>query len=334
MDDKPHMDTQFPHGSTTDGPRHTSYGSGGMFSGSHHFTLSTGHLTNYENFNNIITTVNGETFIDGHVRHTQRNSEPGLHILRSAAVSDAFHDSVARYPQPKCHPETRMEILDNLWLWSSQTDPEDSVLWLHGPAGAGKSAISQSFCEKLEAEGTLGASFFFELDIPLAALDTGLERNPSLVDRSLSTQLQKLIVEPCRQCDLGRFLTIVIDGLDECAGNDIQQEILRSISNVVREGSRPPLRFFIASRPEPHIREIFMDRLDGIHRSLTVTQSFKDVKRYLQDNFARLAHENRALIATIPGPWPWPTLIDDLVEQSSGYFRYPSSVIKLIDDAE
>jgi hypothetical protein len=145
----------------------------------------------------------------------------GLHILRHAVVSDAFHDSAERYPQPKCHPETRTRMLMDLWDWSSENCAESNVLWLHGPAGAGKSAIAQSFCQRLEAESRLGASFFFKRGHPsrgrgmrlfptiayqLAlclpelkkAISQVVEDNPSIIDRDLSIQLRKLIMEPCR----------------------------------------------------------------------------------------------------------------------------------------
>ncbi|KAJ7118213.1 hypothetical protein C8R44DRAFT_566355, partial [Mycena epipterygia] len=68
----------------------------------------------------------------------------GLQFLYRASAADALHNSVERYPQPKCHPETRTEILDNLWNWacgiesSSNNTAASNILWLYGPAGAGK----------------------------------------------------------------------------------------------------------------------------------------------------------------------------------------------------
>ncbi|KAF8201232.1 hypothetical protein K438DRAFT_641350 [Mycena galopus ATCC 62051] len=103
--------------------------------------------------------------IGGNVNQIQRRGELGLHILHSAIAGDALHDSAERYPQPKCHPETRTEMHEDLWKWSS-SGWSNSVLWLHGPAGAGKSAIAQSFCQKLEEEHCLGASFFFKRGDP------------------------------------------------------------------------------------------------------------------------------------------------------------------------
>ncbi|KAJ7238072.1 hypothetical protein B0H12DRAFT_1254446 [Mycena haematopus] len=183
------------------------------------------------------------------------------------------HDSAERYPQPNCHPETRTKMLQDLYEWSFGTDATSDVFWLHGPAGAGKSAIAQSFCTKLWSEQRLGASFFFKRGHPsrgighklfptvacqLAvcllelkqAISQIVEDDPFIVDQALSVQLQKLIIEPCQKIIFRCTLVIVIDGLDECEGKEIQCEILCLIGGAIRQG---PLsfRFFIASRPEP-----------------------------------------------------------------------------------
>ncbi|KAJ7801430.1 hypothetical protein B0H14DRAFT_2181645, partial [Mycena olivaceomarginata] len=177
------------------------------------------------------------------------------------------------------------------------------ILWLYGPAGSGKSAVAQSLCQRLEGEGRLGGSFFFQrghssrgnakklfptlayqLSLLLPELNklisTVVEKDPAIVNRSLSDQLQKLIIDPCRRVSLSRPVTLVIDGLDECDGEDIQQEVLQSIGNVVR-WEHLPILFFLTSRPESHIRDIFDARLRSFHRPLNINQSFDDVRKYL-----------------------------------------------------
>ncbi|KAJ7832307.1 hypothetical protein B0H13DRAFT_1734694 [Mycena leptocephala] len=298
--------------------------------------------------------IDGGTFIGGSINHIQHHGESGLYILQRVAAGDAFHDSAERYPQPKCDPETRKEMLEGLYKWASETDSQSSLLWLHGPAGAGKSAIAQSFCQMLEAEGRLGASFFFKrghasrgagarlfptiaYQLALCQKKLGeaicniLEPNPSIIDRAFSIQLQKLIIEPCLQCRLDRTLVIVVDGLDECQGKNVQQEILHSLARAIHQ-TPFPLRFFVASRPEPHIQDIFAGPLKGKHQSLNVPQAFSDVKKYLLNEFARIHQEHRATMAMVSHPWPSPEIIRDLVQNSSGYFIYASTVIKFIDD--
>ncbi|KAJ7809885.1 hypothetical protein B0H14DRAFT_2193266, partial [Mycena olivaceomarginata] len=123
---------------------------------------------------------------------------------------------------------------------------------------------------------------------------------------------------------------VIIDGLDECNNEVIQQEVLRSISTIIFQEPRLPLRFLVASRPEPHIREIFKSTLDKIHRPLNILPSFWDVRKYLQDEFARIHRDHQAM-ASVSTPWPSPEIVDKLVEKSSGYFIYASTVVKFID---
>jgi hypothetical protein len=225
---------------------------------------------------------------------------------------------------------------------------------LYGPAGAGKSAIAQSLCQKLEGEGRLGGAFFFkhghlsrgdgnklfstlayQLSLRLPelkhAISQVVETDPSITNRSLSIQLQRLITEPCRQNLHGRTLTIVVDGLDECEGQNIQQEILQSIGHAVNE-PQLALQFLVVSRPEPHIHEIFTGSLNKLHCPLNVNQSFADVRKYLLNEFARIHQEHHATMAMVPGPWPSLEIIKDLVHKSSGYFIYASTIMKFIDD--
>jgi hypothetical protein len=170
------------------------------------------------------------------------------------------------------------------------------VLWLYGRAGAGKSAIAQALCHKLEADGRLGGSFFFKqghpsrgngnkLFVTIAyqlslqkshpalknAILHAVRENPSILHRSLSVQLQSLIVEPCLQNISGHALVVIIDGLDECQDENVQLEILHSIASVTRRADNFPLRFFISSRPDSHIGDAFREPgLDGFHRSFSM----------------------------------------------------------------
>jgi hypothetical protein len=145
------------------------------------------------------------------------------------------------------------------------------------------------------------------------------------------TQLQKLIVEPCRQSTYTHTLVVVIDGLDECEDQKVQKEIMCAVGRAVTK-QQLPLQFLIASRPESHIREIFTDTLNNIHCPLNVEQSFADVQRYLLDEFARIHREHRTTKARVPYPWPTPKIINNLVCKSSGYFIYASTIIKFVDD--
>ncbi|KAJ7820126.1 hypothetical protein B0H14DRAFT_2600229 [Mycena olivaceomarginata] len=197
-------------------------------------------------------------------------------------------------------------------------DPECRILWVFGPAGAGKSAIMQTLAGQLQDAGQLGASFFFKRDhlaLSVSCLRTSLsqtvENDPSIIVRSLEVQMQKLISEPLRDHGNRDSVTVIIDGLDECEGHQAQAEVLRTIKNLFSNNSIP-LRFIIASRPEAHIREVLDSPPFLDVRRFNVEQSFDD--------------------ANVPSPWPTPDILDKLVWKSSGHFIYAATIIKFIDD--
>ncbi|KAJ6490123.1 hypothetical protein C8R45DRAFT_826211, partial [Mycena sanguinolenta] len=275
-------------------------------------------------------------------------------LHRTVALA-AIHDSIDNSPQPKCHPETRTKMLKDLHEWALSTNRETTILWLYGPAGTGKSAIMQTLAGQLQDTGGLGGCFFFKRDhatrgngktlfatiayqlalgvpwlrTPISQI---VEANPSIVVLSTEIQMERLISEPCRPYGNRDPVAILIDGLDECEGHNIQQEILRIIQN---SSSKHPisLRFIIASRPEPHIREMFdLPVYIDKYRSFNVEQSFADVRKYLCDEFSRIHREHSHTMASIPLLWPSPDVLEGLVSKSSGHFIYASTIIKFIDD--
>src|SRR6266511_1541104 len=74
--------------------------------------------------------------------------------------SATHYNNVVPYT-PRCHPGTRVAILNRLSSWVKDSESSVHVSWLYGPAGAGKSAIAYSLAECLNAEGLLAGSFFF-----------------------------------------------------------------------------------------------------------------------------------------------------------------------------
>ncbi|KAF7342854.1 putative nwd2 protein [Mycena sanguinolenta] len=280
--------------------------------------------------------------------------ERGVDILHRMVALEAIHDSAESYPQPRCHPETRTKMLEDLQEWALAPDPGTTILWLHGPAGAGKSAIMQTLARQLQETGRLGGSFFFKrghatrgnaqtlfatiayqlaLSVPWlkASISQTIENDPSIVARSMKTQMRKLISAPCSPHGYRDPVAVLIDGLDECDGHRVQEDILQIIRNSSSKHAIP-LHFIVASRPEAHIREVFGSRLYwGHYRSVNVEQSFADVRKYLRNEFSRIHREHRTM-AKIPLPWPKPDVLEELVEKSSGHFIYASTIIKFVDD--
>ncbi|KAF7358542.1 putative nwd2 protein [Mycena venus] len=290
----------------------------------------------------------------GYVTMNNLHGEAGIHILHRAIALEALYDAAESFPQPKCHPKTRMELLDNLNQWATARNSNSPILWLHGPAGAGKSAVMQTLCQRLHDNGQLGASFFFKrghntrgnakmlfatLAYQLALyqhelrvlISQSVEQDPSALARGMDTQLSTLILEPYKLLQEPTLLVLLIDGLDECEGHDIQRQILRIIRSAFNNHCLR-FRIIIASRPEPHIRETFKEEsFHGLFYSVNIEQSFEDIQTYLRNEFSRICREHPTM-RNIPTLWPSPEILEMLVRKSSGYFIYASTVIKFIDD--
>ncbi|KAJ7022953.1 hypothetical protein C8F04DRAFT_1402064 [Mycena alexandri] len=296
----------------------------------------------------------GGTYISAKNVHN-RQGDRGMHILHRSVALEALYDSADSFPQPRCHPETRTKMLTKLYNWITGDNTAQPICWLHGPAGAGKSAIMQTLCRQLQDTGRLGGAFVFKRDHPTrgnakvlfttlgyqlglnsedwkALISEITELDPSIVGREMQVQLHHLIVEPCRLLTISPPAILLIDGLDECQHESVQSEILRLIGNAARQYPTT-LRFLVASRPEAAISETIEDPVfDGLLTRLNVEQSFEDVRTYLSAEFSRIHREHRNTMGSIPIPWPSPDILDNLVKKSSGYFVYASTVIKFIDD--
>jgi hypothetical protein len=323
----------------------------------HHLDNSLGGYEDLSHRGQTIRPIQGGTFITAeNVNH--HHGEDGINLLHRAVALEALYDSADSFPRPQCHPETRKEMLDDLYDWAISDYTVRSIRWLHGPAGAGKSAIMQSLCQRLlEDEDRLAASFFFKRGHPTcgnakvlfatlayqfafrnrrwkAAISLSLEEDSTVVGRQMDVQLRKLIIGPSQWFTDTAPLSpiLLIDGLDECESDSAQVEILRLLRDTARDHPRP-FKVLIASRREPHIREMFEEpSFSRLYDPVNIKQSFEDVERYLCDEFSRIHREHQGTMSSIPAPWPSPDVLAKLVEKSSGYFIYASTVIKFIDD--
>jgi hypothetical protein len=271
----------------------------------------------------------------------------------------AIHDSSERYPPPRCHPETRTLVRTLIICWIQEPNPTCFILWLYGPAGAGKSAILQSIAEECYSlEGRFAGSFFFSRGKPgrnqghflfstiayqLATklpylrthIDSAVQADPSLYTKSMMVQMRSLIIDSFRKLSsgIGHTPTVIIDGLDECDDHETQQLILEIIYEAVAI-HKIPLRFLIASRPEAHIREAF-DRptLRSITKRVVLDESFgpnQDIEKYLRDGFESIYDQNSTLMEQKVQPWPGTGNLDLLVQKASGQFIYASIVLKFV----
>ena len=280
----------------------------------------------------------------------------GLEILEKRIALGAFHNAAERFDPPKCYPNTREAILAKIEAWVKER-PENGeclVLWMYGPAGAGKSAIAQSIAELCEA--LLAASFFFSRTaagrndnsrlvstivwqliqaIPeiRETVLSSLERDPTILSRTPAVQMQSLIVDPLNQIPTellaNRPHLVIIDGLDECLPPESQDDVLKFLSTSLQRLSAR-LYFLIVSRPHTNIRRALTS---DPFRSITYTlpleddyQSTEDIHHFLTSSFAEI-HTNHVYL---PPLWPTTSDIEVLVDKSSGQFIYAATVIRYV----
>ena len=291
-----------------------------------------------------------------------------MELLQQHIAPGAFHNSDERYDPPKCHPRTRKAVIKKIMDWVKDPTKVALLLWLYGPAGAGKSAIAQTIAELLEEAGLLAAAFFFSrnaaerndktrlvatlvyqlvISIPeiRAHVLEVVEQDPALFSRSIQAQIQALIIKPLNAVAadathtptlLSRPRLIILDGLDECRTTSSQTHILNAVSTAVKH-LHIPLYFLIASRPEQHIRQAFNDHtgngLGSRSFSIALDDTYRpddDIRVFLESTFDEIT-QNHPSRAHFPTSWPTSEDIGRLVRKSSGQFIFASTVTKYIN---
>jgi len=293
---------------------------------------------------------------------------PGKDLLHQSASPAALPDSSARIDQPRCMEETRVELCHELDEWEKSPIDAATMKWVLAGAGEGKTALLLTFADLCRQQKRAVGAFFASNRItdcgdgnriiatlavqlmqalPSTAkyIDRALHNDPHLLSKGRGVQMNALIVEPIKRIAMvTRFLAaitfglkpyptlIVIDGLDEVTGKEVQTDIINIIGNTMRN-VRLPLRFLIASRPEPHIvgaisaiQDQFPKDRVSIMDLREDTLVHRDIRRYFQVKF----EEVRAKDTDLPQDWPGEEVADQLVDKASGQFIYATTIMSYI----
>ncbi|KIL56081.1 hypothetical protein M378DRAFT_173013 [Amanita muscaria Koide BX008] len=282
----------------------------------------------------------------------------GLENLKDFVSFAALHDSAEQDPERRCHPGTRITVLKQLRDWFDNPNPTDRIIWLYGPAGAGKSAIAQTIADEYKKRGVAATFFFYRSDasrnngnrlFPTIAWQLALsipptknfivhalDETPHLLTQAVEQQFEQLVARPFQPTNniasqmLQPAPVVIIDGVDECSEEHLQRRFLAVIGDAVKD-TRIPLRFLIVSRPEALIEET-LNKFKDFTVSIDLAKlddSNRDIHKYLEDNFSEIA-SNRGLDST----WPGQEIIEEIVSKSSGNFIFPSLVIRFISDED
>ena len=255
----------------------------------------------------------------------------------------------------ECLPSTREDILQFIIDWAVDPSSDRNILWVHGVAGSGKSAISTSIANYFRELGRLGAFLFFDHDVPerndphsvirtlayqLAQFDTQMMKQISSAAWNiswqwpLSFQMNHLILKPVSSIDNIEDqgpVVLVFDALDECGSIKTRKALLNLL---VGEFSKFPrnFRLIVTSRAERDIQATFGSQPNVLSRELDLTtaSNTRDIELYLRHWMSIIRSNNPQL--PLAKDWPGESTILDLAARSFGLFVWASTAMAFIDD--
>ncbi|KAG2341823.1 hypothetical protein BDR05DRAFT_429068 [Suillus weaverae] len=227
----------------------------------------------------------------------RRSSEGTWESLSRIAVKGAEYNSRERQPHPKCLEGTRVDLLDYIYRLLDDRK-KGQLIWLHGTAGVGKSAVAFTVAERMRSlkvteqtnvEKRLAGTFFFSrkhtercttayffatLAYQLACnfpsvredLNRAIRENPALLDpnKSLRDQMEGLFLKPLRRLQIRLRecppSVFVVDALDECVPETEVADLISLLAEALREPDLPVVHILLTSRSEEHIREAIQEK--------------------------------------------------------------------------
>ncbi|PPQ73083.1 hypothetical protein CVT24_009447 [Panaeolus cyanescens] len=258
-----------------------------------------------------------------------------------------------------------------------------SVVGFDGPMGAGKTAAARSIAQRISNRKKLFGLFIFRrgepgrndasrfvttlayqmaLSIPATRpyIEQQIMHDMSIFQQSLSCQLDALIIAPLQsiraqypdQMPAELPNTLVVDGLDECGGDDQgegQIAVLNLLRRLASNDDILPFSILVHSRPERQIMNWFtMERHNTITSRITLDSSYNpdaDIRFFVKQCILKVLtdHPSRK---HLPRNWPlheseqdlnpqenpdaeWP-VVEEIVRLSSGQFIFPSTAMKFI----
>ncbi|KAL8365075.1 hypothetical protein RB595_004068 [Gaeumannomyces hyphopodioides] len=298
------------------------------------------------------------------VQATERNVSNLLTqtcIQKLSVAKGAAFDAQANEHDPRCHPNTRVELLADIYKWIK--DPNGKcIFWLRGMAGTGKSTISRTVAKKLYAAKVPSASFFFKQgegdrggsamffttilaqlvhQVPDLELHVrnAIDSDPAIIDKAKKEQFERLLLEPLNKCKGPSFqlLAVVVDALDECDREEDATALIHLLSRA-QEATSFRLRFFVTSRPELPIRLGFRD-ISGDYQDLSLHEIpevdiAKDISTFLRSELGKIREKfNKTVVgSTISTDWPSFTNLQSLVNMAVPLFIFASTACRFIGD--
>ncbi|KAF4453131.1 vegetative incompatibility protein het-e-1 [Fusarium austroafricanum] len=279
-------------------------------------------------------------------------------------VPTARFDNKEIQESPRCHEGTRISILRDIESWINDTKTSETMLWLFGPAGTGKSTIACTVASQYESEDMLAASYFFRRGSEDSDRNGTARLFPTIAnqlavyiprfrvllahslkqshckpeetkDRGLEKQFDMLIQKPLSGLHMkgNKRNVIVIDALDECNEIGNIRHVVELFSSL-RGPAQSWLRVVFTSREAIPIRITFQT-LHYISLPLqggSVEETERDIEKYLETNLARIKTEK-----SIEGEWPQRCDLEALVRRAtspSPLFIYAATFLRYIHNEQ
>ncbi|KXN89528.1 hypothetical protein AN958_05554, partial [Leucoagaricus sp. SymC.cos] len=279
--------------------------------------------------------------------------------LLRVLMPDAFHDVAACKDPPQCLLGTYEDYIRDITDWGAGTckGHPQHLMWMHGPAGVGKSALTQSCAEIFAKRKTLVAAVFIsqlnqksnqnhilssiayqvatKVDPFANILDHHIQKDPTLLTKALSEQFHQLLVDPLEELQISGFNIdkghiIILDSLDECADLEVQTELIEVIATSVCQQTMP-FCWVLFSCSEHyivnHLRSAHISPL-SFHVELLVSHKIDyEILKYLVNELTKTG-DKYSLSMT----WFSEKDMSILVELAARLFIYAATVICFIGD--
>jgi hypothetical protein len=253
-----------------------------------------------------------------------------------------------------CLENTRTDVLNSVIEWASDSTSTQRVLFLHGPAGSGKSTISTTLADHFRRSKQLGAFLYFDRDVTgrsdpalvartlayqLSSFHTDIEdlmisvidNSPQTLISSIPSQFQELLIDPlsCMEPLHTKSQTIIIlDALDECGSG----KRLMTLANTLAQKSvnlPSTFRLIITSRSDKDIRFAFESQVHirMMELDLASTTGNEDILTYFRHHLNTVQRKKSYL----GKGWPGANKISTLAHRASGLFVWASIACSFID---
>jgi hypothetical protein len=270
------------------------------------------------------------------------------------SAPDAPFNSFNKQDASVCLPETRVDLLQEIYDWADGQD-DRCIFWLNGLAGTGKSTIAHTVARRYLDQKRLGASFFFSRgggDVSHAgkffsSIAVQLAHNiPSLrqyicnaitkdiMSQSFHDQWSQLILCPLSRLGSGSSpssYVLIVDALDECDKEEHIGIILQLLAEA-RSLKTVRLRVFLTSRPDVPIRNGFIQMPDAEHQDFVlhnISPSIvdHDISVFFGYKLNRIRREQ-----CLDARWPGDEVIQRLIQIADGLFIWAATACRFIQE--